>query len=663
MSNRYLSTSPLPFENNAALTLFAEERTPVDVVEPTPAPHSRLHPDVRVRAARPRGFVAPTLFDVTGDHPRPDDTPDESDESNDNNAVDEGPDGRDDRDYIVSRQQLLRRDHDERQACRADIERERAERRALRNARSGLRIRRRAASRARYLDAVGQRLHRPDPHLWGRREPGHQPGGGGRRSELSVGDRVRFAGNVADVATHTGHVKRVVAPLQGSALAIYFVLLPYVVVTKWHRTQRQNDGTLVRALLVALALFWLVFLFHLVRDVWRLRRGVVAGSGGSAWLAGALVALLSLFLPTSAGALATSVSASHAGASSVRSSSAPDPVKRPTRPTAPRPSGAGILPLALMAKRRSDLIRQQQFVDENYDVDESIDLLRARNPGLLTHLRQLIGERRDGVLDVPNALDPTSASSDIDDAYVACALGPTPFGTLVSFAREGGVLAILPTWNSADVIEASVALHHGRLEFADNELELLRALATRSVRNTLVVFLGNRDELEDDVAACSITLSPYSERTRSSATSSWTAVAPALRDGEVHVELLRAEPRVLGLREPLTPTLRRRGVEMLAYLALHRHEPVTGERLRTRVLTHADVDASLRTLANTASVVRRSAGVDRDGPRLHAVTSSGLYVTHGITSDVETLHESRVAELVNSTPRTPRHSCTRPSPW
>ena len=437
------------------------------------------------------------------------------------------------------------------------------------------------------------------------------------------------------MATHTGYVKRVVAPLQGSALAIYFVLLPYVVVSKWHRTQRQNDGTLVRALLVALALFWLVFLFHLVRDVWRLRRGAAAGGGGSAWLAGALVTLLSLFLPTSAGALTTSVSASHASVASARTASTSEPVKSPTRPTVPFSPGAGILPLALMAKRRSDLIRQQQFVDENYDVDESIELLRALNPGLLTQLRQMIGERRDGVLDVPNTLEPTSASSEYDDAYVACALGPTPFGTLVSFAREGGVLAILPTWSGADVVESAVGLHRGRLEFADNELDLLRALATRSVRNTLVVFLGNRDELEDDVAACSITLSPYGERSRSSTTSSWTAVAPALGEGVVHVELLRAEPRVVGLREPLTPTLRRRGVEMLAYLALHRHEPVTGERLRTRVLTHADVDASLRTLANTASAVRRSAGVDRDGPRLHAVTSSGLYVTHGVTSDVE----------------------------
>ncbi len=101
------------------------------------------------------------------------------------------------------------------------------------------------------------------------------------------------------------------------------------------------------------------------------------------------------------------------------------------------------------------------------------------------------------------------------------------------------------------------------------------------------------------------------------------------------MELLRADPQVLGLAEAFTPTLRRRCVEMVAYLALHRYEPVTGERLRTRVLTNADVDASQRTLANTASAVRRSLGVDVKGPRLHPVTSSGLYVTHGLSSDVE----------------------------
>lgn len=109
---------------------------------------------------------------------------------------------------------------------------------------------------------------------------------------------------------------------------------------------------------------------------------------------------------------------------------------------------------------------------------------------------------------------------------------------------------------------------------------------------------------------------------------------PAIRP-EVRVELLRADPVVTNLEEPFTATLRRRCVEMAAYLALHRHEPVTGERLRSRVLTNADVDASLRTLANTASAVRRSLGSDEHGLRLHPVTSSGVYQTHGVTSDIE----------------------------
>jgi hypothetical protein len=186
--------------------------------------------------------------------------------------------------------------------------------------------------------------------------------------------------------------------------------------------------------------------------------------------------------------------------------------------------------------------------------------------------------------------------------------------------------------------------------FADNEIELLRALATRSLRHTTVLYLGDRGNLDDDLAACSITLTPYGDRPPASVTSSWSVVVPLSRHGDVRVELLRADAQVVGLHEPLTPTLRRRGVEMLAYLAMHRHEPITGDRLRTRVLTHADVDASLRTLANTASVVRRSAGSDSDGPRLHAVTASGLYVTHGITCDVEvfTTLVARARQLPNA---------------
>jgi hypothetical protein len=651
MSNRYLNTSPLPYENDAALTLFAEERSSFDVVESALAPDSRLHSDLEFRSSRPRGFVAPTLFDVTGNHLGSKD----DDELSDDDAIDQSDRdreiGQDHVDYIVGRQELLQRDHDERQACRSDVERERAERRALRNSRTGHRLRRRTPPRSRKLDVFGERVNQPISQLRRRYNSGRQSGSGGLQPGLSTGNRFYLGRDVAHVATYPEHLKRLVAPLQGVALAIYFVLLPYVVVTRWHRTQRQNDGTLVRALLIALALFWLVFFYQVVRDVWRIRRGVVAGTGGSAWLASALIALLSFFGSSAAGASSVStVHHSNVERSHTMSSLPENPVKSPTRRPDPWSSGAGIMPLALMAKRRSDLIRQHQFVDITYDVDESIELLRALNPDLLRQLRHMIGEHRDGVVDVPNAIQPVDDAHECVDACVACALGPSPFGTLVSFAREGGVLAILPTWSSDDVVEAVVALHNGRLVFADNELELLRALATRSVRNSLVVYLGDRDELDDDLVACSITLTPYSERPPAAVAPSWSALAPQSRDGDVLVELLRAEPHLVGLREPLTPTLRRRGVEMLAYLAMHRHEPITGERLRSRVLTHADVDASLRTLANTASVVRRSAGSDGRGPRLHAVTSSGLYVTHGITSDVEIFTNliSRARQLTNA---------------
>jgi hypothetical protein len=424
-------------------------------------------------------------------------------------------------------------------------------------------------------------------------------------------------------------------------MALYFVLLPYVVLSKWGGAPRHVHGTLLRVLLVVLALFWLIFLVQVVVHIARLRRGSSGGQGGSAWLAGLLVTVLPFLLPAV-----------------VISTHAPPPISQPVKALVERPmmqqrgqfrspapparpgapvslSAMGSLPMALMAKRRSDLIRQHQFVEIDRDVDETIQVLRALNPTLLAQLRQLIGDQIDGVIEVPHEL-PTSSTVASVDPLVVCSLGETKTTTLVSFAREGGHLAILPTWNGDDVTNAVVALHEGRLVFTRSEQELLRALATRTVRNTMVLYLGPPRELDAELAACAITLTPYLG-TAPPVTQYWSRLEDAerKRTSDVRVDLLRADPQVFGLSEPLTPTLRRRGIEMLAYLALHRNEPVTGDRLRTRVLTHADVDASIRTLANTASVVRRSAGADDSGPRLHAVTSSGLYVTHGITSDVE----------------------------
>ncbi|HEV3187444.1 MAG TPA: hypothetical protein VGZ04_05275 [Acidimicrobiales bacterium] len=416
--------------------------------------------------------------------------------------------------------------------------------------------------------------------------------------------------------------------VQGVALVAYFALLPYVVITKWRLTSTQSNGALLRTLLAILAIFWLGFLLQVARNVARLRRGGRVTSGGSAWLAGLVVALLTLVVPTAhvASKPPTSISVLYNGATTTGTPRHRGPMQA---------AGLAGVPMALMAKRRSDVLRHHDDDTGDLDVEESIELLRARNPELIASLIRLVGDAVDGVLEVRDDVA-LGAPGTSDTTIVACALGPALNGSLVGFAREGGRLPIPPSWSSDDVIANVVALNDAKVLFARNEAELLRSLATRTLRHSVVVFLGAANELDDELAACTVSLQPYVDRARSLDRHEYVSSAVAPRSSDLRIELLRADPQVIGLAEPFTPTLRRRCVEMVAYLALHRQEPVTGERLRTRVLTHADVDASQRTLANTASAVRRSLGVDAQGPRLHPVTSSGLYVTHGLSSDVET---------------------------
>ena len=95
--------------------------------------------------------------------------------------------------------------------------------------------------------------------------------------------------------------------------------------------------------------------------------------------------------------------------------------------------------------------------------------MRSLNPALLDHVRQ--ADRRTPRRRARRGEHdrPSDTTLEFVDAYVVCALAPSTVGTVVSFAREGGTLAILPTWDSRDVVEAVVALHHGKLVFADNE--------------------------------------------------------------------------------------------------------------------------------------------------------------------------------------------------
>ena len=109
-----------------------------------------------------------------------------------------------------------------------------------------------------------------------------------------------------------------------------------------------------------------------------------------------------------------------------------------------------------------------------------------------------------------------------------------------------------------------------------------------------------------------------------------------LSPGAVDVRLLTMTPRLDGLCEELPPNRARRAVELVAYLALHRPDGITGERLRTRVLGSSDADAASKTLFNTAYAARRAMGVDEHGtPLFPAGSRSGLYqVSDRVTVDV-----------------------------
>jgi DNA-binding SARP family transcriptional activator len=115
------------------------------------------------------------------------------------------------------------------------------------------------------------------------------------------------------------------------------------------------------------------------------------------------------------------------------------------------------------------------------------------------------------------------------------------------------------------------------------------------------------------------------------------ATPAALTPGTVDVRLLTVTPRLDGLQGDLPPNRSRRAVELVAYLALHRPDVITSDRLRTRVLGSADADAASKTLFNTAYAARRAMGVDEDGDLLFpAGTRHGLYgLSPRVTVDVQ----------------------------
>ena len=83
--------------------------------------------------------------------------------------------------------------------------------------------------------------------------------------------------------------------------------------------------------------------------------------------------------------------------------------------------------------------------------------------------------------------------------------------------------------------------------------------------------------------------------------------------GELEVKLLTVLPSIDGLQDPLPTKRARRATELVAYLALHHPDPISCDRLRTRVLGSPDSDAAAKTLFNTVGAARRALGSDLNG--------------------------------------------------
>ncbi|MHB8320263.1 MAG: LysM peptidoglycan-binding domain-containing protein [Acidimicrobiales bacterium] len=109
-----------------------------------------------------------------------------------------------------------------------------------------------------------------------------------------------------------------------------------------------------------------------------------------------------------------------------------------------------------------------------------------------------------------------------------------------------------------------------------------------------------------------------------------------LSPGPVDVRLMTAIPRIDGLENEFPPNRERRSIELVAYLALHSPDPVTGDRLRTRVLGSSEADAAAKTLFNTATAARRALGLDEDGSAfLPPASKTGYYrISPLVTTDI-----------------------------
>jgi len=379
----------------------------------------------------------------------------------------------------------------------------------------------------------------------------------------------------------------------GLSVGAYLVAMPLVAPILWTRSFGTQQH-LVHWCIGALIALWACVTYNLGVTCWRVRRGQ-RQTGGFAWLAGALLSLASFLLPS----LASAATPEHPVATSQHLG-----------------AGAGLgLPLALVAKKRRDELLQLRSLVPAESIDSAIDELRERNDGFLLALRDAISDQRSGVVHLDEAAQASHAS--FDEPVVAIPVRREGTIWSISFARVGSRLLLPDDFTRADLDAGLVALHaRGRVVIGDDLVTTLRHLVLREHDGVVVVHAGP-ETLDDDIAAQCV-IAHCSTTTRD----------------HVTVRLLQPEVTVEGLERPFDGDLRRKCIEMLSYLTMHRDYGVSGDRLRARVLGSRDLDASVRTLNNTASALRRSLGDSGGQPRLAPVGSNGLYRVRDVSCDV-----------------------------
>jgi len=412
----------------------------------------------------------------------------------------------------------------------------------------------------------------------------------------------------------------------GLLLVAYLIAIPATAPTIWSRALEANSPSIALSLVGTLVALWCVVVIRLVHTVWRQRRGHHT-SGGFGWLAGLVLSTTSFMVGP---AVVTATSATEASHS----------VQHHSKQASAVTMSAG-LPMALMAKRRRDELRQLRVILEDGEIEEVINELKAVDEELVQRVLDGLPPDDFGIIDLApfEPLGPVVASA--DSPVLVMPIRNESNQWMLAYARPGGTISVNPGTNLEGLAGVATALHRdGRIVTSTSAHETMRQLALRPSPRVMVLHLGG-DCLDEDISRLCVRVVHRTDRdmrTAGHAEMARSRRAAEIITTHVFVRLLQPVVVVEGLHEPFNSDLRRRCIEMTAYLAVHRHGVITGDRLRARVLGGGSSDASTRTLANTASAVRRALGTHDSQTRLLPVTPGGHYRTDDVSSDVERFH-------------------------